>query len=136
MTGLGGGRHRHRARPAVRLGVRPRWWRPPWGRTADFTQAVADAHGLGLVGWNVDTHDWRGDTAAAMLDATRSGLRPGAIVLAHDGIGPGAQRPDARETVRYVALAADLVRRAGVAFVALDAAGRIDAGSPPLKRSA
>jgi peptidoglycan/xylan/chitin deacetylase (PgdA/CDA1 family) len=103
----------------VRLGVRPRWWRPPWGRTADFTQAVADAHGLRLVGWSVDTHDWRGDTAEAMLDATQPGLRPGAIVLAHDGIGPGAQRTDARETVRYVDLAVDLVRRAGAPFVPL-----------------
>jgi hypothetical protein len=55
----------------------------------------------------VDTHDWRGDDAAMMFDATRSQLIPGAVVLAHDGIGPGARRDDARETVALVRLMAD-----------------------------
>lgn len=90
------------------LGVRPTLWRTPWGDTAPWTEAVAAAHGLRVVGWTVDTHDWRGDSALAMLAATRSLLRPGAIVLAHDGIGPGARRRDARETVAFVALAAEL----------------------------
>jgi peptidoglycan/xylan/chitin deacetylase (PgdA/CDA1 family) len=67
---------------------------------------VAAEYGLRIVGWTVDTHDWRGDTAQEMFGAVRPGLRPGAIVLAHDGIGPGARRTDARETVGFVTLAA------------------------------
>jgi len=88
------------------LGVNPTLWRTPWGDTAPWTARVAAEHGLRLTGWTVDTHDWRGDAAADMLTATRPGLRPGAIVLAHDGIGPGARRGDARETVAYVPLVA------------------------------
>jgi peptidoglycan/xylan/chitin deacetylase (PgdA/CDA1 family) len=84
------------------LGVTPALWRTPWGDTAPFTGAVASEHGLQLVGWTADTHDWRGDTAQDMYEATRPRLQPGAIVLAHDGVGPGARRDDAAETVAYV----------------------------------
>lgn len=89
-----------------RLGIAPSRWRTPWGIEAPWTAEIARRRGLSLIGWDVDTHDWRGDTAAEMLSATRDGLRPGAIVLAHDGIGPGARRDDARATAAYVGLAA------------------------------
>jgi peptidoglycan/xylan/chitin deacetylase (PgdA/CDA1 family) len=101
------------------LGVAPTRWRPPWGDTAPFTREVADAHGLTLTEWTVDTHDWRGDSAAMMFDATRDGLVEEAIVLAHDGIGPGARRADARETVAYTARVVDFARETGLTLEAL-----------------
>lgn len=88
------------------VGVAPTLWRTPWGDTAPWTAEVADAHGLRVVGWTVDSHDWRGDSAATMFTATRPQLRTGAVVLAHDGIGPGAQRADPRETLAFVELVA------------------------------
>ncbi len=101
------------------LGAEPRLWRTPWGVTAPFTDAVASERGLRLVGWTLDTHDWRGDNAEAMLGATTAGLRPGAIVLAHDAVGPGARRSDPAQTVRYVELVAARARAAGMALEAL-----------------
>ncbi len=101
------------------LGVTPTHWRTPWGDTAPFTREVADAHGLTLTGWTVDTHDWRGDSAATMFAATRDGLVEDAIVLAHDGIGPGARRVDARETVAYTERVIDFGRGTGRALEAL-----------------
>jgi peptidoglycan-N-acetylglucosamine deacetylase len=89
------------------VGVRPTLWRTPWGDTAPWSAQVADEHQLRIIGWTVDTHDWRGDTAEQMLRATKDELRDGAIVLAHDGIGPGARRADARETIEYTALVAE-----------------------------
>lgn len=89
------------------VGVRPALWRTPWGDSAPWTASVAAEHGLRIVGWSVDTHDWRGDGAREMLAATRPRLRPQAVVLAHDGIGPGARRSDARETVAFASLAAE-----------------------------
>ena len=103
-----------------RLEVRPRLWRTPWGDTASFTQPVATDRGLRLVDWTVDTHDWRGDSPEEMLAATCEDLRPGAVVLAHDGIGPGALRADCRHTIEYVTAAADHVHRHGGTFVTLD----------------
>ncbi|HLI60500.1 MAG TPA: polysaccharide deacetylase family protein [Solirubrobacteraceae bacterium] len=103
----------------TRLGVEPTLWRVPWGVEAEATPAVAAELGLTLVGWDVDTHDWRGDDAAQMLTATRAALAPGAVVLAHDGVGPGARRPDCARTADYVDLVAGHAARAGLALASL-----------------
>ena len=100
------------------VGVAPTHWRTPWGDTAPFTREVADAYGLTLTGWTVDTHDWRGDGAEAMFAATRAGLTEAAIVLAHDGIGPGARREDARETVAYTERVIEFAHVTGLALEA------------------
>lgn len=102
------------------VGVAPVLWRPPWGDRADWTAGVADEHGLRLVGWTVDTHDWRGDSADEMLRACGPELAPGAIVLAHDGVGPGARRADASQTVAFVERAAAVAAGAGLKLGALE----------------
>jgi peptidoglycan/xylan/chitin deacetylase (PgdA/CDA1 family) len=101
------------------LGVVPALWRTPWGDSAPWTARIAAEHGLRLVGWSVDTHDWRGDRADRMYADTRAELRDGAIVLAHDGLGPGARREDVRETVAYVERVAEHSRREGLGLEAL-----------------
>ena len=63
---------------------------------------LARERGLELVGSSLDTHDWRGDPAQRVLAAVAPQLRPGAIVLAHDGVGSGARRNDARATATLV----------------------------------
>jgi peptidoglycan/xylan/chitin deacetylase (PgdA/CDA1 family) len=99
--------------------VRPSLWRTPWGDTTEFSAAVASDNSLRIVGWTLDTHDWRGDSAETMIDDTAAGLRDGAIVLAHDGIGPGAARGDIAETLRYVERAAALGKRRSLSLEAL-----------------
>lgn len=68
------------------LGVHPRGWRLPWGEAAPFSGAIAAAHGLTLCGWTLDTRDWRGDRAETMLAGVADEVRPGAVVLMHDGL--------------------------------------------------
>jgi peptidoglycan-N-acetylglucosamine deacetylase len=101
------------------VGVTPRLWRTPWGDEAPWTPALAGEYGLRVVGWTADTHDWRGDTAQEMFDALRPRLQPGAIVLAHDGIGPGARRADAGETVAFVSLVAHHAEGLGLRMTSL-----------------
>lgn len=101
------------------LGCDPRLWRTPWGDTAEWSGQVATEHGLAIVGWTVDTHDWRGDSAPAMYAATRPGLRAGAIVLAHDGLGPGARRSDSEQTLAFVELMIEHAQRSGLRLEAL-----------------
>ncbi len=96
--------------------VRPTLWRPPWGDTAPWTATVAREHRLRLVGWNVDTHDWRGDCAEQMLEDTQAQIVDGSIVLAHDGVGPGARRDGASETIRYVELVAAHAHATGLSL--------------------
>ena len=59
-----------------------------------------------------------------MLADLREDLRPGSVVLMHDGIGPGALRDDPAETIALIepldradplarAAAGDVVRRPG-----------------------
>jgi peptidoglycan/xylan/chitin deacetylase (PgdA/CDA1 family) len=118
----------------ARAGVpRPTRWRVPWGRPAAFTPGLAAKHGLVLTGWDVDTHDWRGDPPEAMLAACRDGLRPGAVVLAHDGIGPGARRTGAAHTVALVGPLVEAARAAGLQARALDRDWPpVPAGNPDL----
>jgi peptidoglycan/xylan/chitin deacetylase (PgdA/CDA1 family) len=101
------------------LGVRPTLWRTPWGDTAPWSVPVAREHALRIVGWSVDTRDWRGDCARDMFLATRDALGDGTIVLAHDGLGPGALRDGAEETLAYVELVAGYARSRGFALEAL-----------------
>lgn len=101
------------------LGAEPKLWRTPWGDLAPWSRTVAAERDLRIVGWDVDTHDWRGDHAEDMLAATSPGLAPGAIVLAHDGIGPGARRTDCAQTVAYARLVIESARETGLTLGAL-----------------
>jgi peptidoglycan/xylan/chitin deacetylase (PgdA/CDA1 family) len=84
------------------IGTEPRFWRPPWGVLAPWTEEVAEDFGLRLAPWNIDTRDWRADSACEMLRNVEPLLSPGEIVLMHDGIGPGALRTGCEETVALV----------------------------------
>lgn len=101
-----------------------RWWRTPWGRVTDGTLDVAGELGLALVGWDADTHDWRGDPAEAMRAAIERDAAGGGIVLAHDALGPGATREGCAETVALVPLAAAWAAERGLELTVLpDPAG-------------
>jgi peptidoglycan/xylan/chitin deacetylase (PgdA/CDA1 family) len=99
------------------LGVRPSLWRLPWGAEAPFSAALAAERGLRIVGWDADTHDWRGDPAPEMLAAVAPDLRDGCVVLAHDGLGPGATRVGCGETVALVGAVAWLAQERGLRLV-------------------
>lgn len=100
-------------RDLASLGVSPRLWRPPWGVSGPWTEALADAFGLRLALWTIDPHDWRGDTAPAMLDHAERRIAPGSVVLLHDGLGPGALRPGCGETVSLIGPLVKAARAAG-----------------------
>ncbi len=101
------------------LGVRPQLWRAPWGDASADTWKLAQELDLRVTGWTVDTHDWRGDDAQLMFDSTAFGLEHGSIVLAHDGLGPGALRDDCRQTLEYVRLVEQHARHHKLSLEAL-----------------
>lgn len=95
------------------LGIAPRLWRTPWGKLAPWTAEISSSFGLELVTWTADTHDWRGDAAPEMLRRIEPTLGPDAVVLMHDGIGPGATRTGCEETVALVGPLASRLRSLG-----------------------
>lgn len=96
------------------LGQNPRHWRTPWGFVTPVTDETARELGLTLVGWTADTKDWHGDTSEEMLARVEVGLVDGAVVIMHDGIGPGATREGCAETVDLVKPLVALARSRGL----------------------
>ena len=91
-----------------------RHWRTPWGLVTPATEDVARKHRLALVGWTADTEDWRGCQPDEMLERVDKDLLSNAIVLMHDGVGPGATREGCAGTVSVISPLVSLVRSRGL----------------------
>ena len=72
-----------------------RWYRPPMGHKNIALAEVAAEAGLRVVTWSARAFDTRGGSAARIRGALRVGLRPGAILLLHEGVRrrPAAMSP-------------------------------------------
>jgi len=102
------------------VGPSVRYWRTPWGVVTPATILLASGHQLSLVGWTADTQDWRGDPHPDMQERVEDRISPGAIVLMHDGVGPGATRDGCAETVALVGPLVSLARSRGLEPAPLD----------------
>lgn len=72
-------------------GSAPRHYRPPIGLSNPNTFAAARALGLTVVGWDVRSLDTQSRDPAAIVARIERRLRPGSIVLLHDGGLPATQ---------------------------------------------
>jgi chitin deacetylase len=74
-----------------RFGTSVRLFRPPGGSWDDEVRLDAQRLGMRLVLWDIDTLDWkRSRTPRQITRAVLSQVRPGSIVLMHDGGGDAA----------------------------------------------
>ena len=76
---------RGRADVAAVTGSPVRWFRPPYGKQRAETVAAARAAGMRPVMWSTSAYDWKALTIPEQLAHVDPGLRPGAVVLLHDG---------------------------------------------------
>ncbi|MFF2349689.1 polysaccharide deacetylase family protein [Kitasatospora sp. NPDC058115] len=67
------------------------WFRAPGGAFTPDNRAIAADHGLRPLGWSVDPRDWSRPGTAAIVSAVQDRLRPGGVVLLHDGGGDRTQ---------------------------------------------
>ncbi len=95
-------------------GVRPTWFRPPGGGMSPTVLTEADALGQKLVMWDVDPQDWRRPGAEAIRDDILANVKPGSVVLLHDGGGDRAQ------TVAMLPGLIEELKARGYLFVTLD----------------
>ena len=71
----------------VAAGVTPVWFRPPEGAVDSRVAAVAASLDLHTVLWSVDPRDWSRPGTGAIVQNVLAGVRPGSIILLHDGGG-------------------------------------------------
>jgi len=72
-------------------GSAPLCLRPPYGALNGATVALVSSRGLATVLWSTDTSDYRRPGADTIVARVLAGVRPGAIVLMHDGGGDRSQ---------------------------------------------
>ena len=77
------------------LGRCPALFRPPNGRHTPFMSNRANDMGIEIVTWDVSGHDWDTNNAALVAHRVLSRVKPGSIILLHDGSNghPEAPRP-------------------------------------------
>jgi peptidoglycan/xylan/chitin deacetylase (PgdA/CDA1 family) len=66
-------------------------FRPPYGAVDETVVQDATSLGLATVTWNVDPADWSEPGTAAIEQRVLEQVRPGSIVISHDGGGPRGQ---------------------------------------------
>jgi peptidoglycan-N-acetylglucosamine deacetylase len=72
-------------------GYTPCIFRPPYGATDSSVQQTARSLGLATVLWNVDPTDWADPGTAAIEQRVLAQVRPGSIIISHDGGGSRSQ---------------------------------------------
>jgi peptidoglycan/xylan/chitin deacetylase (PgdA/CDA1 family) len=99
-------------------GVRPRWYRPPFGKFSDASFRASAELGLQPAYWSTWGYDWEPVDARTIARRVSRGLDPGAIVLLHDS-ALYAERDSARPTVDVVPLLATALAERGLTAVTL-----------------
>jgi peptidoglycan/xylan/chitin deacetylase (PgdA/CDA1 family) len=103
-------------------GVQPRFFRPPYGATGPAVNRLGRRLGLIPVLWSVDSRDWQLPGTKAIVRRVLANVRPGAIVLMHDGGG------DRQETLRALPAILRALTRRHLQVVTLS---RLFASPPP-----
>lgn len=67
------------------LGIRPRLFRPPYGRISDDQRGwITRELGYKIVLWTIDSLDWQNQPPSGVVKRLLSRNRPGEVVLFHD----------------------------------------------------
>jgi peptidoglycan/xylan/chitin deacetylase (PgdA/CDA1 family) len=103
-------------------GVQPHFFRPPYGATGPAVNRLGRSLGLIPVLWSVDSRDWQLPGTKAIVRRVLANVRPGAIVLMHDGGG------DRQETLRALPAILRALKRRHLQVVTLS---RMFASAPP-----
>lgn len=95
-------------------GQSPEWFRPPGGFISSAVWSRARKASLKVALWNVDPQDWRRPRSTQITHDVVTRVRPGSIVLLHDGGGDRAQ------TIKALPGIISELQARGYRFVTLD----------------
>lgn len=77
-----------------------RFIRAPYGAWSEEVFTASETAGLAALHWSVDPRDWSRPGTDAIVDAVLASVRPGAIVLLHDGCPPDELRQSNQASLR------------------------------------
>ncbi|MBU4556897.1 MAG: polysaccharide deacetylase family protein [Actinobacteria bacterium] len=95
-------------------GVKAGWFRPPGGIMTPIVGREVSRYGLRVAMWTVDPQDWRRPPVTAIVQRVITSVKPGAVVLMHDGGGERAN------TVEALGPIIRELKKQGYTFVTLD----------------
>jgi peptidoglycan/xylan/chitin deacetylase (PgdA/CDA1 family) len=97
------------------LGQAPTLFRPPGGSFSPYVIEAAGSYGQRIVLWSVDPTDWKaGTTANQIVRRVLKAVRPGSIVVLHDGGG------DRTATATALSRIVKGIRRKGLTLALID----------------
>lgn len=101
-----------------RLGHSPTIFRPPGGSFSPYVIETAGSYDQRLVLWSVDPTDWKtGTTAKQIVHRVLRAIKPGSIVILHDGGG------DRSATVKALPRIIRAIRERGLKLAPIDPDG-------------
>ena len=92
-------------------GAHPRFFRAPGGEWSTSLETIAHAQGMRSLKWTVDPRDWARPGVRKIVRAVLSQLRPGGVILLHDGGG------NRRQTLAALRILLHRLPRLGYHFV-------------------
>ncbi len=95
-----------------------RWFRPPHGIKNFLIRRIANSRGYRLAGWSRGVWDTDRVDAKTIAERVTQGIRPGDVILLHDGDGGGNQE-DRSQTVAAVTPLVQNLREEGFSFLTL-----------------
>jgi polysaccharide deacetylase family sporulation protein PdaB len=76
---------------AEATGVTPTWARAPYGAVNATVYSLYGENGLNLALWSVDPADWRKPGKSTIIRRVIDNVKPGSVILLHDGGGERSQ---------------------------------------------
>ena len=95
------------------IGVRPTFFRPPYGAINSNVLTYANRFTLTVIQWNVDPRDWSMPGVNAIYIRVLTQVRAGSIILMHDGGG------NRSETVMALPIIIEWLQRQNFQFVTI-----------------
>jgi peptidoglycan/xylan/chitin deacetylase (PgdA/CDA1 family) len=84
---------------SAQTGYTPRCLRPPGGRVDAMVYSRAAALGKTVILWTLDPRDWSRPGTATIVSRVLNNVRPGSVILFHDGGGNRSQTVAALPTI-------------------------------------
>lgn len=97
-------------------GVKPTWFRPPFGINGVGLDEICRARGVTMAGWSGHAGDWNPHSAVEIAEHMITQVTPGDILLLHDG-QETEHEVDRHDTVNAVYLILERLTREGFRFV-------------------